>query len=167
MKEDEATLKKISKCCGEEAVQTDDKYFCGGVDGCGEWCETDHLPDAGKVIEDKIEEFREFGVYTNNGVEPIMDIIGVRIDKNGDEINLINWLKQALAQAKQEQKEEDIQVAKSFMQEQKLGNFDFEPIKDEEEAAYCLTCEAFLYEEACRCMTVKKIIEKIIEKIKL
>lgn len=33
-----------SKCCNKDVVLSGDRYFCGGTDGCGNWCETVEEP---------------------------------------------------------------------------------------------------------------------------
>lgn len=35
-----------SKCCNQTAVPSKERYFCGGVEGCGKWCD---------VVEETIE----------------------------------------------------------------------------------------------------------------
>ena len=42
-----------SKCCNKVVVPAEGKFFCGGVEGCGKWCE---------VVEETLDEIPPIGV---------------------------------------------------------------------------------------------------------
>jgi len=44
-----------SICCNKNAVQSGNRFFCGGVDGCGNWCEV--YIEKQKTIKEEIEIF--------------------------------------------------------------------------------------------------------------
>lgn len=56
-------------------------------------------------IEDKVEEFEEFGIYIDDeDVAPIIDYVEF-VDNHGDKINLMDWLRTALKEAQEQERE--------------------------------------------------------------
>ena len=54
-----------SVCCGQYVVPSGDRQFCGGVEGCGQWCEVrDPQPSA---LHSVIEELPDMWSGTEAG----------------------------------------------------------------------------------------------------
>lgn len=107
-------------------------------------------------LSTKIKEAEERLIDSCNKIDPKYEIL---CDENYLELKTLFY---------QELRNLAEDMAKEIVPEeikQVDGNWDKKPLKEGEEAIYCLTCGAFYYEGACICRAKNNIINEIKQRL--